>query len=59
MAGPEADRFSLGVILFSMLTDLDPRWAAGWTDGAGPRQEEQRTLALIALSLLRWNRSVN
>ncbi|MFJ9591802.1 class IV lanthionine synthetase LanL [Streptomyces virginiae] len=50
VAGPEADRFSLGVVLFSLLTDLDPRWAAGWSDGAGSPQDAQLTLELIALA---------
>ncbi|MGW6985219.1 class IV lanthionine synthetase LanL [Streptomyces sp. NPDC054932] len=49
VAGPEADRFSLGVVLFSLLTDLDPRWAAGWSDGVGPPPDAQRPLPLIAL----------
>ncbi|MFD9083992.1 class IV lanthionine synthetase LanL [Streptomyces erythrochromogenes] len=46
VAGPEADRFSLGVALFALLTDLDPRWAAGWSDDVGARGP----LALIARS---------
>ncbi|WP_327739117.1 class IV lanthionine synthetase LanL [Streptomyces nojiriensis] len=51
VAGPGADRFSLGVVLFSLLTDLDPRWAAGWTDDGGGRpQDAQPTLPLIALA---------
>ncbi|MEV7446256.1 class IV lanthionine synthetase LanL [Streptomyces sp. NPDC091204] len=50
VAGAEADRFSLGVILFSLLTDLDPRWAAGWSDGVGRPEETRRTLELIALA---------
>ncbi|MEU2455328.1 lanthionine synthetase LanC family protein [Streptomyces sp. NPDC012765] len=50
VAGAAADRFSLGVVLFSLLTGLDPRWAAGWTDGAGHRRDGQRVLPLIALS---------
>ncbi|MER6197923.1 class IV lanthionine synthetase LanL [Streptomyces sp. NPDC001586] len=56
VARPEADRFSLGVVLFSLLTDLDPRWAAGWTDGADRADgadslaDGQRPLPLIALA---------
>ncbi|MFD9163388.1 class IV lanthionine synthetase LanL [Streptomyces sp. NPDC059558] len=50
VAGAAADRFSLGVVLFSLLTGLDPRWAAGWTDGADHRRDGQRVLPLIALS---------
>lgn len=50
VAGPEADRFSLGVALFCVLTDLDPRWAAGWTDDVGQPQDAQPTLPLIALA---------
>ncbi|WP_314245129.1 class IV lanthionine synthetase LanL [Streptomyces sp. DSM 40907] len=50
VAGPEADRFSLGVVLFSVLTDLDPRWAAGWTDEAGLPPDAQPALPLIALA---------
>ncbi|MFF4452590.1 class IV lanthionine synthetase LanL [Streptomyces goshikiensis] len=50
VAGPEADRFSLGVVLFSVLTDLDPRWAAGWTDGGGRPRDTRPALPLIALA---------
>ncbi|MEV7558321.1 class IV lanthionine synthetase LanL [Streptomyces sp. NPDC089795] len=50
VAGAAADRFSLGVMLFCLLTDLDPRWVAGWTDGAGPRRDAPPTLPLIALA---------
>ncbi|MFD7398510.1 class IV lanthionine synthetase LanL [Streptomyces virginiae] len=50
VAGPEADRFSLGVMLFSLLTDLDPRWAAGWIDGAGRPRGARDPLPLIALT---------
>ncbi|MFD5429051.1 class IV lanthionine synthetase LanL [Streptomyces sp. NPDC127084] len=49
VAGPEADRFSLGVVIFSLLTDLDPRWAAGWSDSADRPEDARRALALIAL----------
>ncbi|WP_051782557.1 MULTISPECIES: lanthionine synthetase LanC family protein [unclassified Streptomyces] len=48
--GPAADRFSLGVMVFSLLTDLDPRWAAGWTDDGDPQRDTHPALPLIALA---------
>ncbi|MFE2147561.1 hypothetical protein ACFXA3_38530, partial [Streptomyces sp. NPDC059456] len=48
--GPAADRFSLGVMLFCLVTDLDPRWAAGRPDVVRPPGEPARLFSLIALS---------
>ncbi|KOU13855.1 hypothetical protein ADK52_38240 [Streptomyces sp. WM6372] len=48
--GPAADRFSLGVTLFCLVTDLDPRWAAGRPDVVRPREDPARLFSLIAPS---------
>ncbi|MFE5774172.1 class IV lanthionine synthetase LanL [Streptomyces sp. NPDC056485] len=48
--GPAADRFSLGVTLFCLVTDLDSRWAAGRPDVVRPREDPARLFSLIARS---------
>ncbi|KPI34077.1 serine/threonine protein kinase, partial [Actinobacteria bacterium OV450] len=48
--GPAADRFSLGVMLFCLVTDLDPGWAAGRPDAVRPQGEPARLFSLIALA---------